>query len=198
MSKSTAQVLIFVFILVTLPIFFITIPVIISYYNRIKRANNNIDFSYGGMDVQLKKRADLIPNLVSSVKTIMKHETELFERITSLRSGIASAEERSAERFQMEGELSSAMGALNVSMENYPEIKSNTNMLQLQRNLTETEEQISAARRAYNSAVLNINNMITTFPGNIFGAAFDAKEGTYFQATEGDTKNPNIGNLFGV
>lgn len=97
----------------------------------------------------------------------------------------------------MEGQLSSMLGSLQVTMENYPEIKSDENMLQLQRALNETEEQVSASRRAYNASVLNLTDALTTFPSNIFGAAMDINLQSYYQAPEGSRANPQVGNLFG-
>lgn len=197
MSKSGAQTVLVVFFLLTIFFFFITIPVMISYYNGLKKKRNRVDFSFSGMDVQMNKRHDLIPNLVEAVKKIMSHETTLFTQITSLRSKISGADPKSEERLGMEGQLSSMLGSLQVTMENYPEIKSDQNMMQLQRALTETEEQVSASRRAYNASVLNLNDALTTFPSNIFAAAMDMNNEQFFQAPEGAKSAPQVGNLFG-
>ena len=187
-----------IFLIVTLPVIFITLPIVIVYYNKLNKTKNRVKFAFSGMDVQLKKRADMIPNLVASVKSIMTHETELFSNITALRSKILDANPNSKERFEAESQLSGLMGNLNISMESYPEMKSNDNMMHLQRSITDVEEQISASRRAYNSTVLNMNDSITTFPGNIFGAAMELNEDEYFQVADGDRANPNVSNLFGV
>ncbi|NQX92986.1 MAG: LemA family protein [Flavobacteriales bacterium] len=198
MSKSTATLLLILFAVITFPIALIVIPLMIMRYNKIKRMQVGVKQSFSGMDVMLRKRFDLIPNLVESVKKIMSHEQSLLTEITALRSGIETADGQSKDRLDKESQLSALMGKLQISMENYPEIKSDQNMLQLQRTMTEMEEQISAARRAYNSNVTKINNEVVTFPGNIFAAAMEVDESAFFEATESERSNPNVGSLFGT
>ncbi len=195
MTKSTATIVLIIIVLVTLPLFFITIPVLIYSYNALIRKKNQVEFSYSGVDVMLKKRYDLIPNIVQSVQKIMTHESSLFERITALRSKISDGMD-TEKRFGLENEMSQLLGQLNVTMENYPDIKSNENMLHLQRTLTETEEQISASRRAYNSSVNSFNNSIESIPSNIMAGCLEYTSKIYFEATEIERTMPQVGQLF--
>lgn len=195
MSKSTALIIIIVFVVVTSPFCFIGIPVLLVIYNGMVKQKNRVDMSYSGIDVVLKKRYDLIPNLVASVKEYMSHEKEVFESITSLRSKIPNASSKE-ERFELENQMSQLLGGINVSMENYPDLKSSENMIQLQRTLTEMEEQISGARRAYNSNVLALNDKIVSIPSNVIAAYLEYQPATYFEATESEKSNPNVGSLF--
>lgn len=196
MNKSTAYLLLIFLIVVTLPLFFITIPVIIITYNGLVRKRNQVQYAFSGVDVALQKRGDLIPNLVESVKKYMSFEQETLNKIVALRSRITEANPNSTERFEMENDLSGLLKGLMVTVENYPDLKSNQNMLQLQRTLNETEEQISASRRAYNATVVNINNAIETFPTNILASIFDFKQHPYFKADETSKATPNLGKLF--
>lgn len=195
MTKSTATIVLIIIVLVTLPLFFITIPVLIYSYNALIRKKNQVEFSYSGVDVMLKKRYDLIPNIVQSVQKIMTHESSLFERITALRSKISDGMD-TENRFGLENEMSQLLGQLNVTMENYPDIKSNENMMHLQRTLTETEEQISASRRAYNSSVNSFNNSIESVPSNIMAGFLEYTTKVYFEATEIERTTPQVGQLF--
>jgi len=198
MNKSTAIIFTMIIVIVTIPVFFITIPVLILMYNELVRKNNQVDFAYSAIDVMLKKRSDLVPNIVASVNKIMTHEKELFERITQLRSDIQDHQGDESERFAMENQMSQLLGQIKVTMENYPEIKSSENMMHLQRTLNETEEQISASRRVYNAAVVSFNYSIQTIPTNIVAGLSARKPKTYFEAEEQDKVNPSVKNLFGA
>ena len=127
---------------------------------------NQVSNIRSGVDTQLKRRFDLIPNLVATVKQYITHERELLENISALRSGIQKAA-GDEQRFALNGELSNLISKLNVVVENYPELKANENVMHLQKTLNEIEEQISAARRAYNAAVTDYNNAVEMFPSNI-------------------------------
>jgi LemA protein len=196
MSKPTATVLIIVLVIITLPIFFITIPVLIVIYNGLVRKRNQVEYAYGGVDVALQKRGELIPNLVETVKKYMSHEEGVLKDIVALRSNIKSADPQSNERFEMENEMSSMLSGLMVSVESYPELRSNENVMHLQRTLNEVEEQISASRRSYNAAVNSVNNGIQTFPSSIVAGAGGFELSAYFQADEAVKKTPNIKALF--
>lgn len=196
MSKFTAILILTFIILISFPIFFITIPILFFMYNSLIKKENQVDFAYSSIDVMLKKRSDLIPNVVASVNKLMNHEKDLFERITKLRSDIKDNEHNKDKRFFLENQMSQLLGELNMTVENYPEIKSNENILHLQRTLNETEEQISASRRMYNAAVINFNNSIKTIPTNIIATAMERKEKSYFEVSETDRKNPSIKKLF--
>ena len=196
MNKSTALIVLVVFYVVTLPVFFITIPIGIWMYNNLVKRKNYVDLGFSGIDVMLKKRFDLIPNVVASVKEYMVHERELLSRITALRSGISQTSDQSDERFKMEGELSQLLGNISVAVEAYPELKSQQNVIMLQRTLNELEEQISASRRSYNAAVLTFNNSIETFPSIIFAALMEYELKPFFETQAQERVNPNVAKLF--
>lgn len=196
MSKSMAYIILIGGVIITLPIFFITIPVIIIMNNKLVSLKNKTEFSFSGIDVMLKKRYDLIPNLVSSVKTYMKHEESLLTKVTELRSKLLNTAGQSDKRFELENELTGALGQIQVTMENYPELKANQNILHLQKVLHETEEQISAARRAYNFSVVKFNESIESIPLNIMAGAKSMKPFTYFSIPETEKSVPNLDKLF--
>jgi len=197
MSKTTSYLIIAIVIVLTLPVFFITIPLLIIMNNKLVSLKNKVEYSYSGIDVMLKKRFDLIPNLVSSVKTYMEHEAGLLTRITELRSQLIETNGDSSQRFNLENELSSLLSKVQINMENYPDLKSNENIMHLQKTLHEIEEQISAARRAYNLSVVKHNESIESIPLNIMAGVKSLKPATYFNTPKEEKANPNIGNLFG-
>lgn len=196
MSKTSAYGIIFIVILCTLPVFFITIPILFVMNNKLVSLKNNVDYSYSGIDVMLKKRYDLIPNLVSSVKAYMEHESNILIKITELRSQLVKSEGQSDERFELENKMSSLLGEIRVSMENYPELKSNDNITHLQKTLNEVEEQISASRRAYNFSVVKYNESIESIPLNIMAGAKELKPVTYFKIPEQEKAAPSVAKLF--
>ena len=130
--------------------------IVISVYNSLVGKRNQVSNIRSGVDTQLKRRFDLIPNLVATVKQYITHERDLLENISALRSGIQKAA-GDEQRFALNGELSNLISKLNVVVENYPELKANENIMHLQKTLNEIEEQISAARRAYNAAVTDVS-----------------------------------------
>ena len=196
MSKSTATFLLIVLVIITLPVFFITIPVLISMYNGLIKKRNQVEYAYGGVDVALQKRGELIPNLVETVKKYMSHEEGVLKDIVALRNKIGSSDPQSKERFEMENEMSSLLSGIMVTVENYPELKSNENVLHLQRTLNESEEQISASRRAYNAAVNKMNNGVQTFPSSLMASAGSFELCTYFEADATLKKTPDVKSLF--
>jgi len=196
MSKSSATLVLVVFVIITLPIFFITIPILVVMHNSLIRKKNNVAFSFAGIDVMLKQRSDNIPNIVAAVKQIMTHERELLESITKLRSNIKENQENAEVRFPLEGAMSQLLGQMSITMEAYPEIKSNENMMHLQRTLNETEEQIGAARRAYNASVKSINDSIGAIPTNVMAGYLSYAPEVYFEAAEQDKSNPTVSQLF--
>ena len=143
----------------------------------------------------LKKRHDLIPNLVAAVKQYMQHERELLTEITALREQAMSANKRK-DQLAAEGQLDKALGKLSVSLENYPDLKADKNMMHLQASLNEVEEQISASRRSYNASVNTFNTAIQSFPTNILASLFGFKAFTLFEATTSERANVNVANLF--
>ncbi len=152
----------------------------ISTYNRLVRLLNEVKNAWAQIDVQLKRRHDLIPNLVETVKGYMQHERATLENITQARN-MAMRPGSVSERAQAEQQLNQALHNFFVVVENYPDLKANQNFLALQEELTSTENRISFARQAYNDTVMNFNNVIQMFPTNVVGAMFGFKEQSFFE-----------------
>lgn len=165
-------------------------------YNTLIARKNQIDYAQGAIDALLKKRFDLIPNLVATVKEYATHERGLLEKVTELRSRIGQARSDD-ERMGLEGQMSGLLGRLLVQLEAYPDLKANQNFLQLQAALNEIEEQISAARRAFNAAVVEFNNAIEMFPSNLVAGWMGLKRRRVFEVAEAEAAAPNVSNLFG-
>ncbi len=144
----------------------VLVSILISYYNRIRVLLNRIEEAWAQIDVQLKKRYDLVPNLVETVKGYAKHEREIFEKVTEARERMMSGSRE--ERIGGSNELSGALRTLFAIAENYPQLKASDNFKLLQEQLEGIENKIAYARQYYNSAVLNYNNLITTIPGKWF------------------------------
>ena len=165
-------------------------------YNSLIAKKNQVDYAFSGIDVQLKKRHDLIPNLVATVRQYMEHERGLLERITELRARALSPNLPEGERMQVEAALSTALRNLMIAVENYPNLKANENFLHLQASLNEIEEQLAAARRAYNAAVTDYNNAIEMFPTNFVASMMGLSRRTVFEATEQERATPDVSQLF--
>lgn len=160
----------------------LAVIVVAGIYNSLVSRRNMVRNAFSSIDVYLRKRHDLIPNLVETVKAYATHEQETFTAVIEARNQAASGQLSESQRLQTETQIGSGVQRLFALSENYPDLRSNENFLNLQRNLTEIEEQISAARRAYNAAVLEINNAVETFPSNLFAAAFGFKQHDFFEA----------------
>jgi LemA protein len=156
---------------------------VIGMYNALVRLRNQVKNAWSQIDVQLKRRHDLIPNLVETAKGYMKHERETLENITNARSK-AMGGGSVGERGQAEGALSGAMSKFFLVVENYPDLKANENFLALQEELTSTENKISFSRQAYNDQVLFYNNKIQMFPSNVVAGMFSFKESEFFEIEE--------------
>lgn len=161
---------------------------IISVYNKLQQQNVMVDESWSGIDVQLKKRFDLIPNLVETVKGYAKNESEIFTKVAELRSGMMNAKEDIKELSKYEGELRSTLKTLFAVSESYPELKSNQNFLELQSSLQEIEDELESARRYYNGTVRDLNRMIVTFPTNIIAGIFSIIKREFFEITNSEEK----------
>ncbi len=149
----------------------------ISIHNGIVVKDNRCDNAWQTIDAQLQRRNDLIPNLVATVQGYMTHERETLEAVTNARAAVASASTPEA-AMAASGELTQALGHLFAVAEAYPDLKANSNFAQLQADLTDTENKISYARMSFNDCVLEYNNAITTFPGNIVaGSKFQKRQG---------------------
>jgi len=166
--------LIFIAIIVVIGLFFVSI------YNSLVGLRNRVKNAWSQIDVQLKRRHDLIPNLIETVKGYMTHERQVMENITKYRSQAMDAN-TVGEKAQAEGLLSGALSQLRVQVENYPDLKANQNFLALQEELTSTENKISFARQAYNDQVLFFNNKIQMFPSNIVAGMFSFKAEEFFE-----------------
>ena len=169
----------------------IVLLVFLSYYNKIIRLENRIDNSWAQIDVQLKRRADLIPNLMETVKGYMKHEKEVLENVTKARSALMSAKSPQ-ENIDADNMLTGALKSLFAVSENYPDLKANQNFLNLQDELTHTEDKIAYSRQHYNDTVLSFNNTIETFPGIIFAKRMGKKERDMLQIPEADRELPKV------
>lgn len=182
-------------ILIALLVAVLLIGVLI--YNGLVAKKNQVEYAFAGMDAMLKKRYDLIPNLVASVKQYAKHEQDTLTRITELRSRAVAGGLSESERVEIDKQLTKAVSGLMVAVEAYPELKANENFLQLQRSLNEVEEQISAARRAYNASVTDYNNALEMFPSNLVAGMLGYKRRALFEIPEAERGNVNVSQLFG-
>ena len=152
-------------------------------YNRFISLRNRTKEAWSDIDVQLKRRYNLIPNLVNTVKGYASHERELFEKVTQARTaamGAGSVQEQA----QAENQLSSALKSLFAVAENYPDLKASNNFLELQRELRDTEDKIQAARRFYNGNVRDLNTKIESFPANLVATMFGFKKMEFFELQE--------------
>jgi LemA protein len=145
--------------------------IIAYYYNTIVVLSNRIDNAFSQIDVQLKRRNDLIPNLVSTVKGYAKHEKGAIDSVTKARENMMNAGNM-ADKMKASNQLSNALKSILALAENYPELKANQNFLHLQQELSDTESKIAYTRQFYNDSVLTYNNTVTTFPGVIFASIF--------------------------
>ena len=166
----------------------------VTLYNRLVKNRQMSEEGWSGIDVQLKRRADLIPNLIETVKGYAGHERELLERVTELRAQVGKVPEGDvAERGKLEGLLSGAIGKLLAVVENYPELKANENFLELQETLGEVESEIQMSRRYYNGAVRNLNVMVESFPSNLVAGQFGFEKRVYFEIDdEADRAVPQV------
>lgn len=161
---------------------------IIAIFNSLVTLKNRAKEAFSDIDVQLKRRYDLIPNLVETVKGYATHERELFEKVTKARAQAMSAEGAKA-KAGAENILSDTLKSLFAVAENYPDLKASTNFLELQRELTDTEDKIQAARRFYNTNVRDLNIKIESFPDNAIAGLFGFKQMELFEAA-GSEKEP--------
>jgi LemA protein len=155
---------------------------VIAIYNGLISKRNRVQDAWAQIDVQLKRRYDLIPNLIETVKGYMKYEKSTLTQITALRSSIMTGS--APDRANANNMLSQTLKSLFAVVENYPDLKANQSYLNLQQQLTDTEDKIAFVRTSYNDYVLDFNNSIQQFPGNIFAPRFGFKKADFFQAPE--------------
>lgn len=181
------------------PLFIVLIVVgalvlwVIALYNSLIRLRNRTKEAWSDIDVQLKRRHDLIPNLVESVKGYMKHEQQLLENITRARSSAMNAQEsgNTSELAKQEGVLGNLLGNLRVAFEAYPDLKANQNMAQLMDELSDTENKIQASRRFYNGNVRDFNTKIESFPNNLLAGMLKFEKFNYFEV-ENASERENV------
>ena len=163
----------------------------IATYNSLVSLRNKVKDGWAQIDVQLKRRFDLIPNLVETVKGYAKHEKETLEGVVKARNTFLSAK-TPEEEMKASGELTGALNKLFALAESYPDLKANENFISLQKSLEETEDKISYARQFYNDYVMNYKNKIEMFPSNIVAGLFGFKPEPFFEASEEERKNVEV------
>lgn len=156
---------------------------VMGMYNGLVRLRNAVKNGWSQIDVQLKRRHDLIPNLIETAKGYMTHERETLENITKARN-LATGAQGVGEQAKAEGGLGQALSNFFVVVENYPDLKANENFLALQEELTSTENKIGFSRQAYNDGVMQLNNKIEMFPSNIIAGMFNFKQAEFFEIEE--------------
>ncbi len=162
--------------------------------NQIIAKKNQVEQAFGSIEIYLKKRFDLIPNLVAMLNKYLEHEKEVILEATKLRAMVNDATSPQ-EKIETSNELSKLMGGLNVNVENYPELKADKQFANLQFNLTDIEDQISASRRAYNASVISYNNKIQMFPASIIAKIRKDKLNSLLEIPKADQKEVNINQL---
>ena len=176
-------------------IFLIVIVAIVVWavfaYNRLVSLRNQVDNAWRQIDVQLKRRHDLIPNLVEAVKGYMQFERDTLTQVVEARAKAISAPTQ-ASRIDAENQITTGLGRLLAVIENYPQLKADQNVLKLQEELTTTENQIAFARQAYNDVVLGLNTRIQSFPSNLIASNFGFKPADYFKGAPEDQAVPKV------
>ena len=168
----------------------------IFFYNSIVGKKNQVTNAFSAIDVMLKKRFDLIPNLLEVVKQYTNYEQGTLSKIVELRTKATSGNVSDAEKASIDAQLSSSVKGLMVNVENYPDLKANTNFINLQSTWTESEEQIAAARRTYNASVTDYNDAIMMFPGSIVAGMLNYQPIAVLSNTEEERKNVSAKDLF--
>lgn len=163
----------------------------VSVYNTLVKLRNRVKDQWAQIDVQLKRRFDLIPNLVETVKGYTKHESETLEAVIKARNSYVTASVPE-EQMKADGELTQAVSKLFALTESYPDLKANTNFQALQSELTETESKIASARQFYNDTVMVYNNKVSMVPSNIIAGLFKFKPEVFFQANEKERENVQV------
>lgn len=176
-------------ILVIIAVAVVILAWLIGTFNRLVTFKNRVKEAWADINVQLKRRYDLIPNLVETVKGYATHERELFEKVTEARSRAMGAQ-TIKEKGQAENVLSSTLKSLFAVSENYPQLRASENFLELQRELTDTEDKIQAARRFYNGNVRDMNTAIESFPTNVIAGLMKFKSAEFFELQEAAAKEP--------
>lgn len=161
----------------------VVVGVFIGYYNKFVLLGNRIDNSLSQIDVQLRKRADLVPNLVDTVKGYVKHEKAMIEKVTEARKAMLGAADIKG-RVKAGNQLQHALKSIFALAENYPDLKANQNFLQLQQELSAIEDKVAYSRQFYNDSILDYNNSVKVFPGTVFASMFNQKARPYLEIPE--------------
>ena len=172
------------------------VPSLIILYNLLIRRKNQVINVFGSMDALLKKRFDLVPNLISTVQVYMKHERDILQALTELRAKAINPNLGEQEKVDMQNKLTKALDGILIAVENYPDLKASQNFLHLQASINEVEEQISAGRRAYNAAVTDYNNAVEMFPTNIMALLMGYRTKQVFEIPQTERQNVNVKSLF--
>jgi len=166
---------------------------VIVIFNMLIAKRQTVNNGWADIDVQLKRRADLIPQLVTTVQAYAAHERQLFEDVAEKRNAALAAGDNAAQRGAAESELSKPVGRLIALAEAYPDLKANQNFLDLQNELSDTEDKIEMARRFYNGAVRELNTTVESFPANAVAGVFSVKPRQYFEIDTADRAVPQVG-----
>ena len=164
---------------------------VVGVYNKLVNARNKVENQFSQIDIQLKRRADLIPNLVETVKGYAKHEKDTFEAVINARNKAVNAGSVN-EKIEANNELTGALNKLFALAEAYPELKANENFLSLQNDLKETEDKITYARQFYNDSAMQFNNLVQMFPTNFIANIFGFKKFDYFKIDEKEKEVPKV------
>jgi len=179
------------FIWLIIAVFALIVILLIYYYNKFIVGENRIDNSLSQIDVQLKKRAELVPNLIETVKGYVKHEKGIMADVTNARKAMLSAGDLKS-RMEAGNELQTALKSIFALAENYPQLRANENFLQLQQELSAIEDKIAYSRQFYNDSILSYNNAVERFPGVIFAGMFGKKEKQYVKLPEEVKSVPKV------
>ena len=178
-------------LIIVLGILALLVIYVISVYNKLVNSRNKVENQWSQIDVQLKRRADLIPNLVETVKGYAKHEEGTLTKVIEMRNKAVNASSVN-EKVEANNELTGALSRLMVIAEAYPELKANTNFVSLQNDLKDTEDKITYARQFYNDSAMNFNNLVEMFPSNIIANMFGFKKFEFFKVEEEAKEVPKV------
>lgn len=179
------------YILIPLILIIAVLVFLVAIYNTLVSKRLRVKESWSDIDVQLKRRSSLIPNLVESVKGYMKHEKELLTKVTELRSAVDNASNKN-ELGKLDHELTKTLSQLKIAVESYPDLKANNNVMQLQTELSDTEDKISYSRRFYNTNVLSYNTSLQTFPTVLIAPILGFKAEEFFEASEAERQDVKV------
>jgi len=181
---------------IALAVIVMIVIVIAGLYNSLVGKKNQVINVFGTVDALLRKRYDLIPNLVATAQTYMQYEKEVLSKVTELRARAISGKTSDDEKIAIDREISQALRGIMVAVENYPDLKANQSFLQLQASLNEVEEQISAARRAYNAAVTDYNNAVEMFPTNLMAQVMNYQRKAVFEIAPAEREPVDVQKMF--